>query len=227
MGSQKVNADLEKYLPLVDFLAEVLGKDSEIVLQDLTDLTNSVVAIRNSHVTGRGVGAPATNFVLKTMNNMKYADKNYIANYNGSLNDKLIKSSTFFIKNDKKQVIGMLCINSDMRKLSLLRNYLDEILYLEQDEAKEENLEYFSKSTEELIDNCIESALKDNGVTPERLLANEKIDIVKRLNDEGVFLIKGSVSHVASKLQVSEATLYRYLHKIRMEEKDHENYCKN
>jgi predicted transcriptional regulator YheO len=41
------------------------------------------------------------------------------------------------------------------------------------------------------------------------------MDIVKKLNDKGVFLIKGEVSRVAEYLKVSDATVYRYLNKIK------------
>ncbi|OGV55270.1 MAG: hypothetical protein A2X49_06300 [Lentisphaerae bacterium GWF2_52_8] len=44
---------------------------------------------------------------------------------------------------------------------------------------------------------------------------DEKISIVKFLNADGVFLFKDAVGKVASKLKVSEATLYRYIKKAK------------
>jgi predicted transcriptional regulator YheO len=43
-------------------------------------------------------------------------------------------------------------------------------------------------------------------MTPE-----EKKELVDALNDRGVFLLKGVVSEVADRLEVSEQTIYRYL----------------
>ena len=56
---------LERYIPLVDFISAILGNNSVVVLNDPTDLDNSVVYIKNGELTGRKVGDPASNFVLK------------------------------------------------------------------------------------------------------------------------------------------------------------------
>ena len=125
-----INAYLKKYIPLVDFLAEVFGDDAEVVLQDVSDFNNSVISIRNNHISGRKLGAPATNLVLKVMNG-NFTDKNYVTNYRGvSAVGKVVRSSTYFIKDDKNVVVGMLCINIDIDKLVQLKNHLDGILKL-------------------------------------------------------------------------------------------------
>ena len=41
-----------------------------------------------------------------------------------------------------------------------------------------------------------------------------QVDIIDILNRKGVFLLKGSVSHVAQTLHSSEASIYRYLGKL-------------
>ena len=45
-----MNKYLRSYLPLVDFLADCLGDSTEVVLHDLTDWHQSVVAISNGHI---------------------------------------------------------------------------------------------------------------------------------------------------------------------------------
>ncbi|MGM0602449.1 MAG: PAS domain-containing protein, partial [Bacillota bacterium] len=40
---------LNNYKPLVKFLAEVLGENCEVVLHDLNNLENSIIAIENGH----------------------------------------------------------------------------------------------------------------------------------------------------------------------------------
>ena len=62
-----MNPLLKPYLPLVDFLAVVLGKNTEIVLHDVLDIDKSIIAIGNNHISGRVVGSPATNLVLKIL----------------------------------------------------------------------------------------------------------------------------------------------------------------
>ena len=45
--------DLESYKVLVDFLADYLGENTEVVLHDLSDCQSSIVAIRNGDISGR------------------------------------------------------------------------------------------------------------------------------------------------------------------------------
>ena len=211
-----INAYLKKYIPLVDFLAEVFGDDAEVVLQDVSDFNNSVISIRNNHISGRKLGAPATNLVLKVMNG-NFTDNNYVTNYRGvSAVGKVVRSSTYFIKDDKNVVVGMLCINIDIDKLVQLKNHLDGILKLPE-EIFEKTTERFSVSAEGLASDSIETILEESGISPERMSQEEKMEVVYKLDKNGVFLVKGSICKVASVLNVSNATIYRYLSKIRRE----------
>ena len=54
----------------------------------------------------------------------------------------------------------------------------------------------------------------DYPVEVDRLTQDEKMEIMDILNRKGVFLLKGSVSHVAQTLHSSEASIYRYLGKL-------------
>ena len=51
--------------------------------------------------------------------------------------------------------------------------------------------------------------------TPDRLTMEEKIRIVESLHHAGIFYMKGAVSEVAAQLGSSEATIYRYLSKLK------------
>lgn len=58
---------LDIYKGLVPFLGEALGKDCEVVLHDFREPGHSVIAIANGNISGRHVGAPATDFILKLL----------------------------------------------------------------------------------------------------------------------------------------------------------------
>ncbi len=212
-----MNKSLNNYIGFVDFLADFLGEDVEIVLHDMTDLENSVVAIRNSHISGRGIGAPATDLVLRILKNAKYDDYKYLTNYSGtSSNGKLLKSATYIIRDDKNKIVGMLCINMDVSKMQMMKIYLDKMISF--DNSNNEIIsEKLSQSSQEMTLDTINSVVNDFGVPPDRMDQDEKIAIVSELNDKGVFLIKGSVIQVAEALSVSVATIYRYLGKVKRE----------
>jgi predicted transcriptional regulator YheO len=208
------------YLVIMDFLSELLGKNHEIVLHDLADLNKSIIAIKNNKISGRDVGGPATDLVLKILNNKELQKKNYIANYKGyGKNGNEFRSSTFFIRNKKDKLIGMLCINSD---LSSINNLVDAVQCIVSNyNVREYNLdsislsENLSSSFEELTKDSIESVINTKNISPERMTPDEKIEIVQELNQKGVFLLKGAVSEVAQHLKSSEASIYRYLSKIK------------
>lgn len=44
---------VEEMIPMVDFLAEVMGESVEVVLHDVTDTESSIVYIRNGELSGR------------------------------------------------------------------------------------------------------------------------------------------------------------------------------
>jgi predicted transcriptional regulator YheO len=214
-----MNPALEKYLPMVDFLAAVLGADAEVVLHDTQDIDHSIVALRNN-ISGRSIGAPATNMVLKIMKDERYQELPFLSNYQGIAADgRALRSSSYFIRDDGKRLIGILCVNIDMGKFEQFRDFLDGFLKMTPPQEHEAvpTVERFNKSVEDLAFEVIENIVQEAGVEPRRMSSDEKVAIVKKLNDNGVFLLKGTVSRVAAKLNISEASVYRYLNGIKKE----------
>ena len=76
-----MNSKIAELMPFVDFLGAALGSATEVVLHDLTEPGNSVVKIVNGHVSGRNVGAPATDFARAIVreygdsSNINFADR--------------------------------------------------------------------------------------------------------------------------------------------------------
>ncbi|WP_314104086.1 helix-turn-helix transcriptional regulator [uncultured Frigoribacterium sp.] len=127
--SRVLRTEFGPYLPLMDFLAELLGPRTEIVLHDTSDLSRSIVALTNGHVSGRSVGGPATDLVLKVLQNHEHDDRDYLANYLAeSRTGGTFRSSTFFIRDAGGDVVvGMLCLNIDDEPLTRARDLLAAI----------------------------------------------------------------------------------------------------
>lgn len=216
-----MNPYLQTFIPVVAFLAEMLGSDSEVVLHDVTSADKSIIAIRNGHISGREIGAPATNLALKVLKSCNYENSDYICNYKGeSSSGKILRCSTFFIRDNKHKIVGMLCVNTDESKFVQLKNCVDSILQIPQEHVtdSENTIEKFSKSVEDLASDSIKSILGSSSIPAERMSMDEKMESIKKLNDEGVFMIKGTVSKAALYFKVSEATIYRYLNMIKRKE---------
>ena len=209
---------LNKYKVLTEFLAEVMGEHCEIVLHDVEDFENSIVAIENNHISGREIGDSLTDLALNVLKDEENLECNYLSNYTGKTYDgKELRSSTYFIRDDDEKVIAMLCINIDLSRYIEARDLLNTMIG-ERNDIEENNnnnnknfAENFTSSIEELIDSMIENSIGSKSIPPKRMTAEEKKEITKKLDKRGVFLLKNSVSKVAKKLKTSEATIYRYL----------------
>ena len=68
------------------------------------------------------------------------------------------------------------------------------------------------------LPDAVQDAITDvtgSALPPDRLTMDEKIRIVEDLQQAGIFYMKGAVSEVAAQLGSSEATIYRYLSKLK------------
>lgn len=195
-----------------------MGDDVEIILHDVTDLENSVIAISKTNLSGRSIGSPVTNLILKMLKEGKAQNKTFITNYEGVAKDgTILRSSTFFIRNHENEIIGMLCININYQKMEKIIDYLTGFVGvdIQHETKKKQPIEHLSPSIEDLAKASIKEIVGATNVPPERMSQEEKLDIIERLNENGIFLLKGIVSIVASELSTSEASIYRYLSKIK------------
>jgi predicted transcriptional regulator YheO len=211
--------ELIPYLNMIDFLSEVLGKNTEIVLHDLTNSQNSIVAIRNGHISGRGSGNSVTDIAVKmNEDDLKCKDKKYMCNYTSQTQSgKRLRSSTFYIRNNRNKLVGMMCINTDCSELTRARDILNSLISVQENEQLTANSEERFSDVEEKIQNEIQSLVLEKNISPERLSQQEKIGIVKEIYQKGIYQMKGSVLYTAKLLCVSEPTVYRYLNQIRKE----------
>ncbi|NIZ47657.1 PAS domain-containing protein (plasmid) [Entomospira nematocerorum] len=229
---------LEEYSKLITFLTKVLGSSYEIVLNDLYDPENSIIQIHHSHISERKPRESLSSFALKLWYTKAYLDKDYICNYQSQArNQRILRSSTFFIKDDQGELLGMLCINYDntrhheLAKAIVALGHPDGFLthhpVLHDNEVIDVNIqERFNESSHEIICEVINDRLRVQGINVLdlsyemrrkwilQLSFEEKLDIIKKMKDHGVFFLKGAVSEVSKELHCSQPSIYRYLSKI-------------
>lgn len=238
MNSEKKHKIFERYSEIVDFFEGLLGDHYEIVLLDVNDLEHSIVDIRNPYISGREIGDPISDFGRKLLKNKIYKQKPHVLNHlTISKNGKNLKSSTLFIKDDEGELAALLCINIDMTEFIMARNIINryynthtKINGLIDDageireirEMQEENNKPKSNLLEDSLQVSVEGIVSSmlskttfgkERIPLERLTPEEKYALISELNEEGLFLIKGSVIELAKKLSISENTVYRYIKK--------------
>ncbi len=220
--------DFTSYIQLVDFLGACLGDETEVVLHSFEDINHSVIAMYNGHISGRTLGAPLTSFALSKLKDKGKEGPPYYLNYLGmSKNNTPLRSNSFFILDKQGNPRGMLCINTDVSKYQQAAELIQKLAFmpaLANEQRDNIAVEAFQSSPRDMINGIINEVTRSAGIAIERLTVDEKIEIVRRLNVDKFFLIKGAVSQVATMIGTSEATIYRYLSNLNKKMKMENQY---
>jgi predicted transcriptional regulator YheO len=107
----------------------------------------------------------------------------------------------------------MLCTNIDVTALSNARKHIDDLIMINES-AEAEEKENFSLDINDHVDSIISNTLSKFESEPMRMTMDEKKQVVKKLEEKGIFRLKGVVAEVADGLEVSDQTVYRYLKEL-------------
>lgn len=199
-------------------LSTHFGSHCEFILHDLTkDYSESIVDIRNGHITGRKIGDCGSNKGLEVMRGtVKDGDRyNYITHIP---NGKILRSSTMYIHNEEGVVIGALCINLDITSTIAFENFLRH--YNDFSIDMEPEKEIFATDVKSLLEFLIREAQAQVGKTTDQMDKGDKIEFLRYLDRKGAFLITKSSEKVCDYLNISKFTLYNYLDTVRSADSD-------
>ncbi|OQB23855.1 MAG: YheO-like PAS domain protein [Firmicutes bacterium ADurb.Bin182] len=206
------------YIPIANFIADMNGQRAEALIHDISDYDHSIIYITPNRITGRKVGGSLTDYAIRLINEKAFEQNDYAVNYLGRLNhDNLIlRSSTYFIKDDGR-LIGLMCVNIDITEQLRAAKIIEESLNIDH-QAESSPYETFVMSTDELIRKIIEKKIRYRKI--EELSADDKRFIVAELLSYDVFMVKGTIPLVASLLNVSEQTVYRYINEVKKDKEE-------
>ena len=194
---------------LVDALGQTFGKYCEIVVHDFNSPESSIIAIANGNLTGRKVGDTLDALGFQLLKNHPAAD---LLNYRTKTKEgKELRSSSVFLRDDKGQIFGALCVNVDISGLLKAQEWVQEAL----GSASTTIDERFEHSVDEVLETLIQNAISSIGKNPPDMTREEKVAIVAYLEAKGAFLIRYSVERVAELLGMTKYTIYNYLDEIR------------
>ena len=212
-----MHKEIKKYISIADFLGEVLGKNTEVILHDLTKYEHSVVHIINGHITNRKIGDSVTDFVLDFISRESEDNKQFICRYSSKTKEgKLIHSSTYFIRDEFGEIVGALGLNSDYEEVKKSLSFLTSLFpnYIDEKTISLNNIkENLSSDYQEMTLNKIDTIIDQFDMDPQRMSTKEKSEIISALIECGIFNIRGAVQEVAVKLHMSEPSVYRYIKK--------------
>ncbi len=200
-----MNPILKTFFPIADLIAGTFGPNCEVAVHDLEQPDRSVVYVANGAVTGRKEGQSFDHLIRNVLLNNRFEDDRVI-NYTFQTGEKTIRSSSALIRNSENKVVGMICINYDLSPYLQAKQNLDAFLL---SEGETEMVEEPDKTVMEVIDQLILKIIGDANVS--ELPRKRLIELVRFMDEKGVFLVKGAMDKVAELMGISKVTLYSYL----------------
>lgn len=197
---------------IADVLVKMIGRNCEVAIHDFSELPNSLVYLTGT-LTKRKPGAPITDLVVKGLRQQGNAVEDVYAYTTKTKDGKNLKSSTTYIRNNKGKVIGAFCVNFDTTEFLNSISVLEELIQVSN--LHEEGLETFASSPNETIEALTKKSVSTIGKQPKSMSRDEKIDLIKMLEYNGVFMVKGAVDYLAKTMGVSKYTIYTYLREVR------------
>ena len=214
MLTQPLDARLQALLPVVHGLGQMFGADCEVVLHDVSRLPHSIVAIENGGVSGRTLGDVPTDRMLRNLRNPDETQdvRLYVSSHEG----KILKSLAVTLRDEDGEPYGLLGLNYDVSEVVQAQRVLADFTAIGRlGGGAPEVGEIFAGDIRDVVAGMVTQSLAEIGKTPAAMTREEKMEVVKRLEERGAFLVKRSAEQVAEALDLSRYTIFAYLKEIR------------
>lgn len=189
-------------------LTSMLGKSCEAVIHDVSDLEHSIIWIQGD-VTGRRVGGMMSDLGLEKLRQGK---THPLFNYTTCTEEgKTLKSSSIWLRDSHGDIYGAFCINLDVTAIEMVRDFFRD---LSADSSQADVSEIHARDLHDLLDTMIAEAEYRISTRAGDMTRDQRIEMVRFLEDKGAFQVRNSVPIVASALGVTRKTIYNYLSEL-------------
>ena len=198
-----MNKQLNTFIPLCNSIGKLFYPNVEVVLHDIK--TQKLVHITNAF-SKREIGD-------KMINDVKDIDlltQDIVGPYSKTNSDgSKLKTVSTILRDVDNKAIGIICINFKIEVFNSIYQNLKDFLNIQ--EPKEKPQALFSQDWQEHTLSTINTYLKIHSLKLEELKIKDKKELIIYLNDEGIFSIRNVVSYLCKILDISRATIYKYL----------------
>lgn len=200
------NNKFEIFLPQAQAFAKLMHPHVEVVIHDIK--ANKIVEIFNSF-SKREAGDDSlldedTNWAQETLVTDLYEKINY--------DNRKLKSITSTLRDPKTGCpIGLMCMNFDISKFSELEGFIKQMTNIGDSLTESQEKALFKNDWQERINRYVQAYLEEKKISFEDLKRKKKRELVKLLHEQGAFRAKNSAQHIADVLDISRATVYKYL----------------
>lgn len=196
---------------MCDAIVALLGERCEAVIHDFSDFDRSIVYMAGN-VTGRSVGGPVSDMGLRLLISAP-PDQDVLFYYSRTSNGTLIKTATILLRAEPLgELIGAVCINLDIEHLQRARIALEELITLPREMSVSEDCPSTPRQT---LEHMVNDILDERGWIISDLARNQRIEMIRLLEERGAFSYRSAKTVTAELLGVSRYTIYKYLQHIR------------
>jgi len=213
--------NIKTIITLANMLSKTLGNFMQITVSDTQNYLFVENVIENEAVVGEAICDNERYF----LEDAEIRQLPFVTNYK-SLSHNMIKlrSSTFFYKDEKGTIEYLLSITTNVDQFIYVREILDVFTNGSPTPSVPtskspviDRIPKLNLSIHDIIDSTIAEGQRRYGTVLLRMTKLEKQSLIREMHSRGAFLIKGSVTEIATKLNYSEATIYRFLQKLEEE----------
>ncbi|HEX7301929.1 helix-turn-helix transcriptional regulator [Lentzea sp.] len=211
-GSSTADAVFAAMSPVVEGIAATFGRSCEVVLHDYRDPERSVVAVAGS-VTGRVAGDAMSEIGLRVLAAGDDA-RNEVGYVTRAQDGRLLKCTTLPLRDVDGTLIGALCVNIDLSAITRATGVLSDLLGLSPAQEPDTTTN-FSGDLDQVVDSLVERAERAHAVPVTALGREDRLALVRSLNDAGVFGLRGAPGRIAKRLGISRTGLYNDLAELK------------
>jgi predicted transcriptional regulator YheO len=182
----------------------------EVVVHHFADLEHSIVHVAGN-LSGRSVGGAATDLLLRQLRGGVAAED--LHGYHTQLpNGRSLKSSTMFLRDEAGEVYGAFCVNFDISAFVGAQKMLAALI---DTRGAGDVSEALTDDMNQTIGAIITDTIGSMDLSGPFLSREDKVALMERLDQRGVFQVKKAMSILAEQVGCSKATLYNYLREAR------------
>jgi predicted transcriptional regulator YheO len=121
---------------------------------------------------------------------------------------RILKSTTIYIRNEERKIIGIFAINYDITDLTMVKNAITPIITVTSPKGEANRI---PQNVSDLLMELIEESTRQVGKPVPLMTREDKIKAIKFLNDRGALLITKAGDKISKHFGISKYTLYSYI----------------
>jgi predicted transcriptional regulator YheO len=203
---------LEHYKKVAKTVGEMFSPLVEVIVHDLRNPKNSIIAIYNGHITGRAIGDSTSDLGYKRLRG-EIPDE-IISYENESPQGNKLKSSTLAIRNAEGCLLGSFSMNFDISQFEQFGSFVSNFISSVKLPFIDKKEQFLNISPKKEIEEEIRSILLKKNQEVHKLKKEEKKEIIAELAARNIFSKRGAIRTIAEELNLSRPSVYRYVKEL-------------